>query len=79
MHATTSAEDERHAIVVALNSVEEMWGRRYDTDTAAIPSPVDGDPFGCAVAVDLGALAEVRQALWALAVRVYPDMERRKP
>jgi len=57
-----------------FHSIMEMWGRRYDTDCDSIPGPTEGKPFGCPVAVDLGALAVAQSEALALSRYFSPEL-----
>lgn len=57
-----------------FNAVQEMWGRRYDTDPDEIPEPHEGPSHGCPVAVNLGHLAVAHAEALALAAELTPDL-----
>lgn len=64
----------REALIQAFAAVTEMWGRRYDTETEAIPDPKEGEPFGCPVAVDVGHLSTAQSSLLVLVGELLPDL-----
>jgi hypothetical protein len=60
----------------AFWAIQEMWGRRYDTDDSAIPDTKEGEPFGCPVAVDLGQLAVAQTEILSVARAAHPELFR---
>jgi len=64
------------SITRAFCSVMEMWGRRYDYDTAPLDqmSPTEGEAFQGPVLVDLGQLSVAHTSLMAIIKQVNPQL-----